>query len=33
MLRERFGIRHVTVQIDPGGCPDGETGCGEHDHR
>jgi cobalt-zinc-cadmium efflux system protein len=33
MLRERFGIRHVTVQIDPGGCPDGETGCAEHDHR
>jgi cobalt-zinc-cadmium efflux system protein len=33
LLRERFGIRHVTVQIDPGDCPDGKAGCGEHEHR
>jgi len=30
VLRERFDIRHVTVQIDPGACPDGDSGCGEH---
>jgi cobalt-zinc-cadmium efflux system protein len=33
VLRERFGIRHVTVQIDPADCPDGAAGCGDHDHR
>ncbi|MBE1162930.1 cation diffusion facilitator family transporter [Dyella acidiphila] len=26
-LLERFGIRHTTVQIDPGDCPDGSPGC------
>jgi cobalt-zinc-cadmium efflux system protein len=26
-LMERFGIRHATVQIDPGDCPDGSPGC------
>ncbi|GAB2577737.1 cation transporter [Dyella jejuensis] len=26
-LLDRFGIRHVTVQIDPGDCPDGRPGC------
>ena len=27
VLGERFGIRHVTVQIDPGPCPDHTPGC------
>lgn len=27
MLRERFDIQHVTVQIDPGECLDQERGC------
>jgi cobalt-zinc-cadmium efflux system protein len=27
ILLERFGIRHTTVQIDPGNCPDGDPGC------
>jgi cobalt-zinc-cadmium efflux system protein len=27
VLLERFGIRHATVQIDPGDCPDGSPGC------
>jgi cobalt-zinc-cadmium efflux system protein len=27
ILMERFGIRHATVQIDPGDCPDGSPGC------
>ncbi|SFS02877.1 cobalt-zinc-cadmium efflux system protein [Dyella sp. OK004] len=27
VLAERFGIRHVTVQIDPGHCPDPAHGC------
>jgi len=27
VLGERFGIRHVTVQIDPGPCPDHTRGC------
>ncbi len=27
VLEERFGIRHVTVQIDPGHCPDPAHGC------
>lgn len=29
-LQERFGIRHTTVQIDPGDCPDGDPGCNAH---
>ena len=28
-LRERFDIQHVTVQVDPAGCPDQHHGCGE----
>jgi cobalt-zinc-cadmium efflux system protein len=33
-LRERFGIRHATVQIDPGDCPDAGPGCGaQHRHQ
>jgi cobalt-zinc-cadmium efflux system protein len=32
-LLERFGIRHTTVQIDPGDCPDADPGCGaQHRH-
>ncbi|HTV84304.1 MAG TPA: cation diffusion facilitator family transporter [Dyella sp.] len=32
-LLERFGIRHATVQIDPGDCPDEDPGCGaKHRH-
>jgi len=27
-LLERFGIRHTTVQIDLGDCPDDDPGCG-----
>jgi cobalt-zinc-cadmium efflux system protein len=27
ILLERFGIRHTTVQIDPGNCPDGSLDC------
>lgn len=30
VLRDRFDIRHVTVQIDPGACPDGDSGCADH---
>lgn len=30
MLRERFGVEHVTVQIDPGACPDETPGCSGH---
>jgi len=33
VLRERFGIHHVTVQIDPGDCPDEAAGCGGRGHR
>jgi cobalt-zinc-cadmium efflux system protein len=33
LLRERFGIMHVTVQIDSGNCPDGTPGCAGHGHR
>ncbi|MDO1528600.1 cation diffusion facilitator family transporter [Fulvimonas sp. R45] len=33
VLDERFGIRHVTVQIDPAGCPDGHHDCGDHAHH
>jgi cobalt-zinc-cadmium efflux system protein len=32
-LRERFGIRHTTVQIDPGDCPDGGPGCSARHHH
>ena len=32
MLLERFGIRHATVQIDPGHCPDDSPGCSAHRH-
>jgi cobalt-zinc-cadmium efflux system protein len=33
-LLERFGIRHATVQIDPGDCPDGSPGCSaQHQHE
>ncbi|WP_430390529.1 cation diffusion facilitator family transporter [Dyella sp. 20L07] len=33
VLAEQFGIQHVTVQIDPGDCPDGARGCAGHGHR
>ena len=33
VLGERFGIRHVTVQIDPGACPDHAQGCAGGKHR
>ena len=33
VLDERFGIRHVTVQIDPGGCPDHAQGCAGSERR
>lgn len=33
VLGERFGIRHVTVQIDPGDCPDQLQGCAGGKHR
>lgn len=33
-LLERFGIRHATVQIDPGHCPDGSLDCAaRHRHH
>lgn len=32
-LLERFGIRHATVQIDPGHCPDGGPGCHARHHH
>jgi cobalt-zinc-cadmium efflux system protein len=34
-LKERFGIAHSTVQIDPEGCPDDHhhAGSAEHDHE
>lgn len=32
-LLERFGIRHATVQIDPGACPDGNPGCSAKHHH
>jgi cobalt-zinc-cadmium efflux system protein len=32
MLRERFHIQHVTVQIDPGPCPDQAQNCAGHGH-
>ena len=33
VLRERFGIQHVTVQIDPGECMDHVRECAGHGHR
>jgi cobalt-zinc-cadmium efflux system protein len=30
LLRDRFGVQHVTVQIDTGGCLDRHGGCAEH---
>ena len=33
MLLDRFGIQHVTVQIDPGECPDPSVDCAGHGHR
>ncbi len=33
VLDERFGIRHVTVQIDAGDCPDPAQGCAGGGHR
>jgi len=32
LLRERFGIQHVTVQIDPEECLDQPQGCAGHGH-
>lgn len=32
VLRERYGIDHATVQIEPEACPDTLAECGEHDH-
>lgn len=32
LLRERFGIEHVTVQIDPEDCLDQARGCAGHGH-
>lgn len=32
-LRERFSIRHATVQIDPDSCPDGSPGCSAQHHH
>lgn len=32
MLLERFEIRHVTVQIDPGECLDPSGDCAGHAH-
>jgi cobalt-zinc-cadmium efflux system protein len=32
-LLERFGIRHATIQIDPGECPDGKPGCSAKHHH
>ena len=32
ILRERFEVEHVTVQIDPGACPDETRGCGPRGH-
>ena len=33
ILRERFEIEHVTVQIDPGACPDETRGCAGRAHN
>lgn len=32
VLEDRFRIRHVTVQIDPGACEDSSPGCAGHHH-
>jgi cobalt-zinc-cadmium efflux system protein len=32
LLRERFDIQHVTVQVDAAGCPDGSDACGGPSH-
>jgi cobalt-zinc-cadmium efflux system protein len=32
VLLERFGIQHVTVQVDPGGCFGQARGCAGHRH-
>ncbi|RDS85757.1 cation diffusion facilitator family transporter [Dyella psychrodurans] len=32
-LLDRFGIRHATIQIDPGDCPDEGPGCNAHHHH
>jgi cobalt-zinc-cadmium efflux system protein len=32
LLRERFGIQHVTVQVDPGDCQDASADCAGHGH-
>lgn len=32
LLRERFGVEHVTVQIDPEDCLDQPQGCAGHGH-
>ena len=32
MLLERFGIQHVTVQVDPGECLDQSRSCAGHNH-
>lgn len=32
VLRERYGIYHATVQIEPESCPDTLAECGDHDH-
>lgn len=32
LLAERFGIQHVTVQVDSGECPDASRGCSGHGH-
>jgi cobalt-zinc-cadmium efflux system protein len=33
LLRERYAIGHVTVQFDPGACPDTQPGCADHAHH
>jgi cobalt-zinc-cadmium efflux system protein len=33
MLRERFSVQHVTVQVDPGDCPDTSPDCIGHARR
>ncbi len=30
ILRERFDVQHVTIQVDQADCPDRHQGCGEH---
>lgn len=32
LLLERFGIQHVTVQVDPGDCMDASADCAGHGH-